>query len=310
VREPLRFRRIRLRLTGAGVLFIAFTVTAGVVAVNSGNNLLFILVAALLSLLTLSGFLAYININGLDLALRVPGEIFAGHPATVVLELTNRKRRFCSYLLTCEGDDGGDVLVELPPGQTGRLPVRTRFTQRGRQPVGERTLTSEYPLGLVRRGGSFAPGSTCVVYPKPLSVAWSLLEKAEREGEDQALPLSGIDGDYRGLRDYLPGDSLSRVQWKGWLRHRRLLTKEFESEGASPVVFSYHSVPGPGPEERLSQLTWLVRTAFRRGRAVGLALPHRTFQPDTGPAHRTVLFTALALFGDDDGGTQNKPDLQ
>ncbi len=116
--ERLRFRRIHLRLTRAGSLFIAFTLIAGVVAVNSGNNLLFILVAALLSLLTLSGILAYINIHGLDISLRVPGEVFAGHPATVILDLKNRKKRFSSFLLACEGDEGGDILVELRPGRT------------------------------------------------------------------------------------------------------------------------------------------------------------------------------------------------
>jgi uncharacterized protein (DUF58 family) len=310
VRERLRFRKIRLKLTRAGMLFILFTLAAGVVAVNSGNNLLFILVAALLSLLTLSGILAYMNIRGIDLSLRIPGEIFAGYPATVVLDLTNRKRRLSSYLLTCEGDEGGDVLLELLPGQTAGLPFRARFSSRGRQSVGERLLTSEFPFGLVRRGGTFVPPTTCLVYPRPRPVPWSFVEEAEREGEDRSFPRAGVGGDYRGLRDYIPGDSLSRVQWKGWLRHRRLLTKEFESEGAPPVVFSYHTVPGPGQEERLGQLTWLVRTAFRRGRAVGLVLPDETLPPDTGAAHRTALLTALALFGEARAGTLGQPVLQ
>jgi len=310
VSERLRFRRIHLRLTRAGSLFIAFTLIAGGVAVNSGNNLLFILVAALLSLLTLSGILAYINIHGLDISLRVPGEVFAGHPATVILDLKNRKKRFPSFLLACEGDEGGDILVELRPGQTAGLPMRTRFAVRGRQAIGERVLTSEFPVGLVRRGGSFSPRSTCLVYPGPSPVPWSLLEEAERAGEDQSLSLAGVGGDYRGLREYLPGDSLSRIQWKGWLRHRRLLTKEFEAEGAAPVVFSYHGVPGPGQEERLSQLTWLVRTALRRGRAVGLVLPDRSFSPDIGPTHRAALLSALALFGEPDAVTPDQPPLQ
>ena len=59
------------------MLFIAFTLVAGIVAVNSGNNLLFILVAALLGLLSLSGILAFLNISGLSLSLRTPEEVFA-----------------------------------------------------------------------------------------------------------------------------------------------------------------------------------------------------------------------------------------
>jgi len=64
------------------------------------------------------------------------------------------------------------------------------------------------------------------------------------------------------------------------------------------VTFSFDAVPGPGTEERLSQLAWLVRTALRRGRAVGLVLPGRRFPPGTGPAHRRELLTALALYGE------------
>jgi len=159
-------------------------------------------------------------------------------------------------------------------------------------------LTSEFPFGLVRRGGTFTPGTTCVVYPEPHPVPWEFVEEAEREGDDRSSPLAGVGGDFRGQRDYVPGDSLSRVQWKGWLRHRRLMTKEFESEGASPVVFSYTDVPGPGRERKLGQLSWLARTAFRRGRAVGLVLPDMSFPPRTGTPHRQAVLTALALFGD------------
>jgi uncharacterized protein (DUF58 family) len=307
VREKLRFRKIHLRVSRAGALFIGFTLVAGVVAVNSGNNLLFILVAALLSLFSLSGILAFLNIRGLDISLRAPGEVFAGRPATVGLELTNRKRRLPSFLLTCEGDRGGEVITELRPNESMNLKVRTTFFRRGRQPLEEMVLTSEFPFGLVRRGGSFAPESTCIVYPEPKPVKWEIVEEAEREGEDRSSPLAGVGGDYRGQRAYVPGDSLSRVQWKGWLRHRRLMTKEFESEGASPVVFSYASVPGPGREERLSQLSWLVKTAFRRGRAVGLVLPGRTFSPATGSLHRQAVLTALALFGENGADAKNQP---
>ena len=282
------------------MLFIGFTLVAGIVAVNSGNNLLFILVAALLGLLSLSGILAFLNISGLSLSLRTPEEVFAGSPATIYLDLSNSKRLFPSFLLTCEGEESGDVIVELLPGETAGLPIRTVFPARGYQPVPDRILTSEFPFGLVHRGGTFHPDRTCLVYPRPLAVAWSLVEDAERRGEDQALPLVGVGGDYRGLRDYLPGDSLSRVQWKGWLRHRRLLTKEFEAEGAAPVSFSWYEVPGTEMEERIGQLTWLVRTAFRRGRAVGLTLPGRTFPPSTGIVHRKALLTSLALFGESD----------
>jgi uncharacterized protein (DUF58 family) len=301
VKEKLRFRRIRLGVSRAGALFIVFTIAAGAVAVNSGNNLLFLLVAAVLALFAVSGILAYINIQGLLASLALPEEVFAGHPATVSLELTNAKRWFGSYLLACGDDGDGHVITDLPAGRTGKLPFRKTFSDRGYGTIGEITLMSEFPFGLVRRGGTFTPPASCLVFPRPLAVSWKMIEDAEREGDESEFRRAGVGGDYRGLRDYQQGDNIARVDWKGWLRHRRLLTKEFESEGAAPVTFSWDGVPGPDSESRIGQLTWLVRTSFRRGRAVGLVLPDRSFPPAGGSSHRRALLTALALFENPDG---------
>ena len=57
-------------------------------------------------------------------------------------------------------------------------------------------------------------------------------------------------------------------------------------------------MPGPGAEERLGQLAWLVRTALRRGRAVGLELPGVRIPPGGGSAHRRTLLAALARHGE------------
>ena len=96
----------------------------------------------------------------------------------------------------------------------------------------------------------------------------------------------------------MPGDSFSRVQWSSWLRLRRLQTKEFEAEGAPPAVYRFDAVPGPGTEERLSQLAWLVRAGLRRGRSVGLVLPGQAIPPGSGSTHRRKLLAALARFGE------------
>lgn len=295
--QPLVFQAIRVRFTRTGILAVALLLASGIVAVNAGNNLLYLVVAGLLSLLSLSGILAYGNLRRLTVRVRPPEEIYAGRPVTVPLEIKNRRRRLPAYLLTATGDGGEETIVEIPPQMGAAVSLTAIFSQRGRHPFPLREITSEFPFGLIRRGGTFRPAGTCLVYPHPLPVAWEMLERAEREGELISRQEPGVGGDWRGLRDYTPGDSLSRVQWKNWLRLRRLQTKEFEAEGAAPVIFSWEGVPGPGMEERLGQLTWLVRTALRRGRSVGLVLPGRGYSPGTGPQHRRELLAALAIHG-------------
>jgi uncharacterized protein (DUF58 family) len=290
---------LRIRLTGPGALAVALVLAAGVVAVNSGNNLLYFVVAALLALFGLSGILGHRNLAGVSLRLLPPDEAWAGRPVSVRALLTAAPGR-ASYLLavgppreTCAG-----TIVELPRGGSAEVELVLTFPERGRQPWPALEVSSEFPVGLIRRGRVVAPPGHCLVYPSPLPVPWESVDRAEREGELAARREAGFGGDYRGLRDYAPGDSISRVQWTSWLRLRRLQTKEFETEGAPPVVYAFDAVPGPGTEERLGQLAWLVRTALRRGRAAGLELPGRTIPPGGGAPHRRALLGALALFGE------------
>jgi len=254
-------------------------------------------VAVLLALFGLSGLLGHRNLSGVRLRLLPPEEAWAGRPVSVRARLAAAPGR-SSYLITVRTERGADAatVVEVPAGGTAAVDLALSFVAAGRSPGLRWRSPPSFPFGLIRRGRLVSPPGGCLVYPQPLPVDWERVDRAEREGELAARREAGHGGDYRGLREYAPGDSISRVQWTSWLRLRRLLTKEFETEGAPPVVYAFDAVPGPGTEERLGQLAWLVRTALRRGRAAGLELPGLTLQPASGaaaPAGAAVRARAL-----------------
>lgn len=290
----------QIRLTTTGAIAIALVLAAGIVAVNSGNNLLYLVVANLLAAIALSGLLGHHNLRRVALRLIPPDEAWAGRPVSVRAELANRGRRLPAFLLSLGENPGAPAgtVLEIPPGEAAEVVLTLTFLTRGVQPWPVHAVTSEFPFGLIRRGGLVRSPGLCLVYPAPLAVPWEIAEAAEREGELMSRPDPGTGGDHRGLRDYAPGDRLSRVQWSSWLRLRRLQTKEFESEGAPPALYRFNAMPGPKTEDRLSQLAWLVRAGLRRGRSVGLVLPGETILPGTGAAHRRKLLAALALFGE------------
>ncbi len=292
--------RLQIRLTTTGAIAIALVLAAGIVAVNSGNNLLYLVVANLLAAIALSGLLGQHNLRRVGLRLIAPDEVWAGRPVSVRAELINRRRRLPAFLLALGENPGAaaGTVPEILPEERAEVVLTLMFPRRGVQTWPLHFVTSEFPFGLIRRGGLVRPPGHCLVYPAPLAVPWEIAAAAERDGELLSRRGLGTGGDYRGLRDYAPGDSISRVQWSNWLRLRRLQTKEFESEGAPPAVYRFDAVPGPGTEARLGQLAWLVRAGLRRGRSVGLVLPGQTLSPGTGTAHRRKLLAALARFGE------------
>jgi uncharacterized protein (DUF58 family) len=80
VRDALDFE-----VTKAGLLYSLVVLLIGVAALNTGNNLLYIIVAAMLAAIAVSGIASAVCLRGLELELKVPEHIFAGTevPATV-----------------------------------------------------------------------------------------------------------------------------------------------------------------------------------------------------------------------------------
>jgi len=80
-------------VTREGLVYSLFVVVIGVAALNTGNNLLFIVVSAMLAAIVVSGVASASVLRGLELEVSVPAHVFAGATALARLTLHNRRRR-------------------------------------------------------------------------------------------------------------------------------------------------------------------------------------------------------------------------
>src|SRR3989442_3032730 len=99
--------RRRLWPTRDGWWCLGAALGLGFAAINTGNNLLYLLVSMLLGLVVVSGILSEQSIRGLRVEPLPPGELFAGRPALLAARILNRKRSRTSYSVTLEVADGG-----------------------------------------------------------------------------------------------------------------------------------------------------------------------------------------------------------
>jgi uncharacterized protein (DUF58 family) len=65
-------------VTKEGVFYIILTVIIGIAALNTGNNLLFLVVAAMLAAVLVSGVASAMNLKDVTLEVMLPGQVFAG----------------------------------------------------------------------------------------------------------------------------------------------------------------------------------------------------------------------------------------
>jgi uncharacterized protein (DUF58 family) len=89
--ERFRFS-VRYELTREGILYIISVLIIGIAALNTGNNLLFIIVAAMLAAVLVSGIASTVVLFGLNLNVAIPEYVFAGKPCIGTVTVRNRGR--------------------------------------------------------------------------------------------------------------------------------------------------------------------------------------------------------------------------
>lgn len=84
-------------VTRVGVIYVVTVVFIGIAALNTGNNLLYIIVAAMLAAIAVSGLASALVLRGLELEVRLPENVFAGQPIAGKIILRNRRRWLPSF---------------------------------------------------------------------------------------------------------------------------------------------------------------------------------------------------------------------
>ena len=91
------YRNRSITFTPAGTRFVFLTLAIGVAAVNTGNNLLYLILGMMLSLIIVSGILSEQSLRKISVDWRFPTRIFAQQPVPVEIRITNGKRFLPSF---------------------------------------------------------------------------------------------------------------------------------------------------------------------------------------------------------------------
>ena len=108
-------RRIRYKITRAGLLFTFATLVVGFGAVISANNLMFLITAAMLATLLVSGLVSRLCLAALQLDFLVPEHIPARRTVPGKLFVRNQKWFMPSFSIRVEGvrDPASPTLISV-----------------------------------------------------------------------------------------------------------------------------------------------------------------------------------------------------
>ena len=84
-------------VTRAGIVYALVTLVIAIAALNTGNNLLYIVVAAMLAAILVSGYVSAVVLRYLELEIELPEHVFAGRPVLGRIVLHNPRRWLPSF---------------------------------------------------------------------------------------------------------------------------------------------------------------------------------------------------------------------
>ena len=286
-------KKYRVKITRWGYFYILITILIGLGAANTANNLLYLLAAALLALMLISGLSSLVNLTGLELTLTPPQEIFASQPAPFRVRLKRRRWPLPSILVGVRAMGKEVKGVMVPPSREVETTLWLTFPTRGLAHLEEGEVFSAFPLGFFTRSRRVDVGLEFLVYPRPLPapIPWDL---EGREGESPRENQKGQGDDILELRPYKEGDPPKRIDWKATARKGELVVREMTNPRGDRVTIRITGKEGNW-EETLGKATYLVLESAKRGLAVGLVLPHQSWEPARGEKHIQALLEALAL---------------
>jgi uncharacterized protein (DUF58 family) len=305
-------RRLRpprtLRPTRAGWLFFALTFGVGFAAMNTGNNLLYMVLSLLLAFLVLSGVLSESALRGIRVERRLPAEIYAETPARVVLEIHNGQRRIPSYAVVVEdllGEDlerarpGGRVFAfRIGPGEHEARAYRLRAAARGPLAFAGFRVVTRFPFGLFSKAMRIEAPAQALVYPAvdPLRISETGASTAAGSS-DPGSARGRPSAEASGLRAYAPGDPFRHIHWRASLRRGAILVRDRERERDREVEVRLRVREAGSPErfERaVRRAASEVAAHLGAGLRVGLRTEERRFAPACGTHQRRRLLGFLA----------------
>lgn len=308
VRGILRERRMTgYEVTREGGAYLLITILLAVAAVNTGNNLLFLILAVLLAGMLVSGIVSKMVIGGLRIDWTAPEHIFAGEAAPAALEIRNLKRLMPSYSLTIAarprkkgaGNDHKDgsllaasAYAPFVPARGGvREDVELQFPRRGLYQADCFDVSSRFPFSILRRKRSFPAGREILVLPPVRDLADSEPRQPPARGEMEA-PRKGYGAGLYSLRNYQPGDPARHVDWKATAKARTLIVREFAREEEPRLVIWFDALVGELNESARARFESDINLCARM---VWAASQEQCLMQFTGGSLKTPLVSAAEI---------------
>ena len=269
-------RRLRLSLTGLGAQYLLALLAVGAFAVNTGNNLLYLVFSLMLGLFLVSGLLSRRALRDLRVLGIEEGNLFARVRGGIRLRLEDgargRIRGLELHLTPDQGRVEPGFLGATPRQGEATLVLHARIERRGWARLDRLELRTQFPFGLLEKSRFIPLDHPVLVLPHPRTPP---AHPAGWRGEGHRTQSQPGTSSPEGARPLRLGDSPGRMHWKRTAQRREPWVRTFEEERPLGLHLRLDLdawAPGRPFERELEQLSGAILQARLQKRAVSLEL--------------------------------------
>ena len=270
---PRLFRNVRREWVGLafnvkleGWAYFAVLAILMLAAVNTGNNLIYIVFSAALAALMASGLLSYLNLRGLTASIVLPDVIHARQVFHAVVTVRNNKPRVSSLSLLIEpritscspswgtGDEWSEhsraYFLLIPEKSNTQRKIGISFPRRGRYRLDSLEISSGFPFGFVWRRRRDKHPRQITIFPQldPPNEFFEILPLLDGSFESH---YRGLGTDLYSIRDYAEGEDARFLDWKATAKTGKLQLREFTCQDERRCCFVFDNYfPGFSKEDR------------------------------------------------------------
>lgn len=275
-------RTMQITREGGGFIFLLFAV--GIGAINTGNNLLYLILAMCCSFIAVSGFLSELTLKGISVTASLPKTVYPGDTYPLKVTLFNHKKGGPSFSLHVEFplDPKGRYQIDqtfytyqLPSQSSVEKSILFTALKRGPVQIDSVIVKTSFPYGFFIKSKKLPLELETLVFPIIKTVQLPSPTEYSEEGEGTLGPAGD---DLYALREYQPGDPMATVHWKSSAKTGTLRVKEFSKGGLHNFTLFLNTIDSQtnAPvdpdtlEKRVTETASLAYHLIRRGDEVSL----------------------------------------
>lgn len=332
------FRRIlpfSIRITREGLIYLTGVLVLFIASINTENNLLFLVLAALLSMIAVSGIISRNALKQVSLSLQVPENVFVGERVSIKVSMTNLKRIFPTFSIRVEDpelgrrpsllfllrnllklhpatsqDESSDQAMLrqaayfpiLRPGETRSELTVQCFPRRGLYKLEGFWISTRFPFGFFQRGERIGANGEVLVYPQVQEISAFFHLLPFLPGRLNGLHV-GPGEDLFSIRKYQETESSRIIDWKATAKTGELMAREYALDEESKFclildtrIFGQTQAGYENKFERAVTLAASIAAHFLRGGAgIEFMTAHEYVPRGIGSNHLFRILRILAV---------------